>query len=161
MSSPFLTLIDGDLLDAPEKFICHQCNCVTKSARGLSAAIFDRFPYADAYRERGAQKSTAGTIQIRGNGADQRFVVNMFAQISGGKPKANESAARRVSLFRACLAELAKVRNLESVAFPYLIGCGMAGGNWDQYRSELERFADVVKVPVVVYKLPKGTTEGE
>jgi O-acetyl-ADP-ribose deacetylase (regulator of RNase III) len=154
MFSPLLTFVEGDLLDAPERFICHQCNCVMKGTRGLATAMFDRFPYADAYQQRGKKKSTPGTIQICGNGVTQRFVVNMFAQITGGKPKVNDSAARRLSLFRACLGELAKVPDLHSVAFPYLIGCGMAGGNWAQYQAELERFADIVKVPVVLYKLP-------
>lgn len=28
------------------------------------------------------------------------------------------------------------------VAFPYGIGCGLAGGNWEEYRTVLEEFAE-------------------
>ena len=33
---------------------------------------------------------------------------------------------------------------LESVAFPYGIGCGLAGGNWEEYQAMLEEFANMV-----------------
>jgi O-acetyl-ADP-ribose deacetylase (regulator of RNase III) len=159
MPSPFLQIVDGDLLEATEKYLCHQCNCVTKGPLGLAAALFARFPWADVYSQRGDLKSVAGTIKVCGNGTTERFVVNMFGQITGGKPKPTEPAARRLGFFRACLAQLARRPRLESVAFPYLIGCGLAGGNWAQYQAELERFADIVKVPVVLYRLPKRDPE--
>ena len=40
----------GDLLQATEQFIVHQCNCVGKSARGLALALFKKFPHADVYQ---------------------------------------------------------------------------------------------------------------
>ena len=46
---------------------------------------------------------------------------------------------------KATLKEIAELPELESVAFPYQIGCGLAGGDWKQYRAALEDFAERVK----------------
>lgn len=151
MAAPLVRVVDGDLLDASEKFICHQCNCTTTYAKGLSASLFHRFPWAECYR-RGGQR-TPGTIQVCGDGVSQRFIVNMFAQYGGGKPRGRDSQAARLDYFRQCLGQIAKLPGLESVAFPFLIGCGLAGGDWTRYHAEIERFAGIAKVPVVLYKL--------
>lgn len=47
-----IEIIEGDLLNATEKYICHQTNCLSQgSAAGIARAIFDRFPYADIYHD--------------------------------------------------------------------------------------------------------------
>jgi len=54
----------------------------------------------------------------------------------------------RLQWFKQCLAEIEKViRDTDVVAFPYNIGCGLAGGDWAQY------FAQRINAKVVVYKL--------
>jgi hypothetical protein len=40
------------------------------------------------------------------------------------------------------------------VAFPHGIGCGLAGGDWREYRAALERWADSVPFSVYTVKLP-------
>lgn len=45
----------------------------------------------------------------------------------------------------------------QSFAFPHLIGCGLAGGDWQQYEAALEAFADEVAAPVVIYHIGGGT----
>ena len=54
----------GDLLSATEPFILHQSNCTSKGARGLAAAIHQRFPEADCYKRRQPNRSTPGTIDV-------------------------------------------------------------------------------------------------
>jgi hypothetical protein len=39
----------GDLLDATEQFIAHQCNCISQNAGGLAFYLFKKFPYANVY----------------------------------------------------------------------------------------------------------------
>jgi hypothetical protein len=56
------------------------------------------------------------------------------------------------------LDQLALLRDLRSIAFPYGIGCGLAGGNWKDYSKLLEAFAEKVTgngVSVTLYRLSK------
>ena len=45
------------------------------------------------------------------------------------------------------------LENLESIGFPYKIGCGAAGGNWNIYFNLLKMFANKVDAKVKIYKL--------
>jgi O-acetyl-ADP-ribose deacetylase (regulator of RNase III) len=144
-------VVDGDITASPEKYICHQCNCVTPRAKGLAQKIFAKFPWADTYSGR-KENSTPGTIEITGNGSNERFVVNMFAQFSGGKPTRNETRQQRLHYFRSCLTQIKDIPNLETIAFPFNIGCGMAGGNWKDYEREIDNFAKDAGVLVSLYR---------
>ena len=72
-ASPACTIrvIEGDLLAAPEQYIVHQTNCVSKAAQGLALSIFQRHPHADVYARRAApcrEQHTPGTIDVCGGG---------------------------------------------------------------------------------------------
>jgi len=155
--SSFVTEIEGDLLTCNSKYIVHQCNCLTTNAAGLAKWLFEKYPYANVYT-RGSIR-IPGTIQIRGNpDLNQQLVVNLFGQNSPGKPYNLESESVRSTWFKEGLQELAKMgESLHSVAFPYLIGCGLAGGNWLVYKKRIEDFAQQVSiygVQVIIVKLP-------
>jgi O-acetyl-ADP-ribose deacetylase (regulator of RNase III) len=154
-----IEIITGDLLEATEKYICHQTNCVsTGGAGGIARIIFDRFPYADCYTGR-TENSLPGTLDIRGNGQDQRYVVNLHGQVYPGgitypHSKLDGQEARRKHFYHGLL-RLAKVPDLESVAFNWRIGCGIAGGVWEHYLGVLTNFADYVgksNVKVSIYR---------
>ena len=53
----------------------------------------------------------------------------------------------RQTWFQNCLDKIMHISGLKSVAFPYRIGCGAAGGNWEWYQQQLEQLA--VKLPTV------------
>lgn len=133
----------GDLLDATEQYICHQTNCMsTGGAAGIARAIFDRLPYADCYTRRTAPDKP-GTIDILGNGKDQRFVINVHAQLYPGGPHDNydnDSQKAREKYFYQCLLKIAKIPNLQSIAFNYFVGCGIGGGDWKVYLGNLTNF---------------------
>lgn len=153
-------------MESKEKYLCHQCNCLTDHAAGIAHTIFTRFSYSDIYSlRRNVQYDPKnlipgqepGKIIVCGNGSDQRYVINMFGQLYPGHPKFADSKidgfqARR-GYFRECLQSIATIPNLESVAFPWRIGCGIAGGEWDEYLSDLNKFAEYVNVPVSIYQL--------
>ena len=70
------------------------------------------------------------------------------------------SKARKRYFFQ-CLTHIAEIPDLKSIAFPYGIGCGLAGGSWIEYLALLEKFAvfigdrasvSIVKLPTVVSK---------
>lgn len=141
-----IEFVTGSLLDSKEKFIVHQANCVSHYASGIAAAIFSKFPYSDIYTSR-MESDKPGTIIVKGNGLDQRYVVNLMGQFYPGSFSDDEidnEKARQV-YFHHALIRLAKTPNLESIAFNYKIGCGIAGGDWNgYYLGTLENFADYV-----------------
>jgi O-acetyl-ADP-ribose deacetylase (regulator of RNase III) len=151
--------INGNILDAKEQFIGHQCNCVSRGALGLAKSLFDRFPQSNIYSHRpypyvAKGDDLPGHIVIRGN------VIGLLAQYYPGRSNEKsliDSSIVREGYFWQCLRQIAKIENLESIAFPFRIGCGLSAGNWGKYYKMLEWFDQIVydkqKTNVVIYKL--------
>jgi len=161
-------IVVGDLLDATEDAIMQQCNCVTITPKGLSKAIFNKWPYANDYTNRTLEsRPSGGTISIKrpGDDEDGKIIVNMFAQYYPSSANfSNDSTNIRLRWFKQCLFEienqLINTNEIRSIAFPYKIGCGLAGGDWTKYKLLMDNFA--VKNPnidVVMYKLPNEGDE--
>jgi O-acetyl-ADP-ribose deacetylase (regulator of RNase III) len=132
-----IEIITGDLLEAKEKYIIHQTNTISNGgAAGIARVLFDQYPYADCYTSR-TEQSVAGTIDVRGNGEDQRFVINLHGQVYPGGCRyplsTLDGLAAREKYFYRGLLRVAKIENLESVGLPWRIGCGIAGGDWEHY----------------------------
>lgn len=60
-----LNIRTGDLLQATEQYIAHQCNCVSRGARGLAKTLFAKYPHANVYQSR-KSPSQPGTILVHG-----------------------------------------------------------------------------------------------
>ena len=106
-----------------------------------------------------------------------------YGQFAPGKPRSSKGAARgmqgggggggrgddmpdsafdRERYFQQGLDAIAAIPNLTSVAFPYLVGCGLAGGKWKSYTAMLNAFAEQVAPSATVYivRLPISTGAG-
>lgn len=145
----------GDLLECDADFIAHQCNCVTTRGKELAAAVFKRFPESDIYTER-TEPATPGWNVVRGR------VVNMLAQYYPGRARFDkDSSEKRFRWFQECLEGLATALPLKTekrplrLAFPWRIGCGLAGGDWVRYLEALRAFArvHVDTIQVEIYQL--------
>lgn len=140
-----LKFIKGNLLDCQDQYIAHQTNCVSVGAGGIAAAIFDRFPYSNVYARRASgHRDAPGTIIVSGVG-DERRVINMMAQVYPGRPKFSNSnldgTLARENYFKSCLGKVSAIDGLESISFPFKIGCGLAGGDWDNYLAMISDFS--------------------
>ena len=135
-----ITIVEGDILKSPiSEVICHQTNCIGKFGSGVAGAIRRQYPGAyELYRE---------YVGIRGMGAmgtiqpiymeDGRLICNMFAQASCGYDgkKYTDSLA-----FEECLYRIKDVFPSETViAMPYMIGCGLGGGSWEEIYGILQK----------------------
>lgn len=153
-------IISGNIFDATEKYLCHQTNCVTNRAAHLAKDVFRKYPWADIYTPR-QTPDVPGTIIVKGNGQDQRYVINMLGQYYPGYPKypnsTKDGGAVRQKYFHQCLHQISKLPDLESLAFPFKIGCGAAGGDWTAYLDLIQRFTAFVNksqpTRVVIYQL--------
>jgi O-acetyl-ADP-ribose deacetylase (regulator of RNase III) len=135
--------IKGNLLNSKTTYIAHQCNCVSTLSSGLAQSIFCKYPYANTY----TTKRTPGTISVHRN------VINMYAQIYPGKSKyPNDTPDLRIQYFKSCLNEISKLKG-ESIAFPYNIGCGLAGGDWQKYKQLIYEFSKNTTLKVYIVHL--------
>jgi hypothetical protein len=160
------TVVSGNLLDADTEYIVQQNCCTACKPDGLSAAIIEKFPYANPYKNRrkikGKQnwaikedRAMPGSIQIFDK------IVCMFAQYCQGKPgkykdplelDTHDTASDRLMYFKDCLENLSLL-NPKRVGFPYKIGCGLAGGDWKLYEPIIKEWSSKYMIDVVIYKL--------
>lgn len=138
-----IKIIDGDILQASEDIICHQVNCMGVMGGGIAKQIKNKYPNVfDMYRKFFVNnKFTAlGKCQIV-KAEDDKYIANLFGQYNYGTNKQQtDYKALEEALFS--LKVNAKDNNL-SVAIPYNIGCGLAGGSWEVvYKIIEEVFQD-------------------
>lgn len=149
-----VTIKQGNILNADEQYLLHQCNCYTKNSKGLATKIFTQFPYSNTYVNRRAD-SEFGGMDICGNGRDQRYVINLYSQYHPGKPKSRsgfDSYSDRLNAFKKGLVEIFNIDNIESIAMPFNIGCGLAGGQWPDYFEVINNIPNERNIRIVLYK---------
>jgi O-acetyl-ADP-ribose deacetylase (regulator of RNase III) len=148
---------EGNILTATEDYIVQQTCCTACRAHGLSEAIAAQFPHGNPYKIRkpvAPRKNFAcledrgkpGTCLILGDGTpEKRWVACLMGQVAMGKPGVYDSVGLpdsredRERYFQAALEDLAsRIPEKSSLAFPWKIGCGLAGGNWCVYQKILE-----------------------
>ncbi len=159
-------------MDASEEIIVQQCCCTAVRPHGLSETLAVAFPHGNAYAKRRPirarvncatpeDRSEPGTIDILGDGITKRKIACLYGQYAMGKPGkyhsdhgVSDSATDRLAFFASGLQHLAEAAPA-SVAFPFKIGCGLAGGNWKLYEAMLTTFAENNPgITVAIYTLP-------
>jgi len=158
-------VVDRNICDHAEAIV-QQLNCIGVNGRGLAKAVADAFPYGCSYAARArsdrwgiaAPSSFAvpGSIDVRRppRPGRQPTVINLFSQWemgaplkynrvhTPGAPHVQDSAAQREAWFAQCLERLSGLDpRPASLAFPYLIGCGLGGGSWESYQGMIGAFA--------------------
>ena len=164
----------GDITTATQDYIVHQCNCKSITAGGLASVIGRVFPYAAPYVHRRPDpnrhnrcipedESRPGTIQAwrpdpsSATAVNSPAIIGLYAQYGPGKPGPEDSEVERQVWFRRCLGLLEKVPDLKSIAVPWQIGCGLAGGDWEVYEGIIREWAEAhPDMTVVIYKLEQS-----
>ncbi len=171
-------IVTGDLLQANEDLILQQNNCLSIKAVGLSKTIADAYPYADPYSIRTPihgryiaieeDRPTPGTIRVFPSPSnDGRTFVSLFSQYGTGRPNVldpvkadnpfTDTMDDRCHWFSSCLEQVA-VLQPRSIAMPFKIGCGMAGGDWNRYSNIINMWTCAhPDTRVVLYKLDSGS----
>lgn len=164
-----MEIITGDLLAATEDYIVQQCCCTAVRPAGLSKAIAEKFADANPYANRhplkkGGNTATESERAVPGKckiiGA--RKVACLYGQYAQGKPgyaEVPDYAKDRQGYFESALLDLiSQIPPDASLAVPYKIGCGMAGGNWSIYLGILQKIADNhPSLKIRIYRLNSDT----
>lgn len=132
-----LRIESGNILDDKYKVICHQVNTLGIMGAGLAKQIKEFIP--DVYYQYKSSFNTykgqlncnykLGDVQLVSY--KDRIIYNIFGQdrISGPYPRTDYNALE--SGFIKIKFDLSQL-GLYELAIPYGIGCGLAGGNWNE-----------------------------
>lgn len=133
--------IKGDLLSSDVKIRCHQVNCRGVMGAGLALQVKQKYPEAfDQYKALCDQFGSGllGYTQFVAC-HDGTIIANMFGQDGYGPGPQTDMDA-----LDECLSQVAAFayRVNASVGFPKLLGCGLAGGNWDEVCDLIDNYFD-------------------
>ena len=124
--------IYGDVLNIPRIYICHQVNCRGVMGAGVALQVKNKWPRAYEWYLKDCKGKTKeellGSISFL-EVEDNVSVIHMFAQDAYG----HSYNYTLYTAFEDCLKEICRCIPKENtiLRFPYKIGCGLAGGDWD------------------------------
>ena len=151
----------GDVIeDKTYDVFCHQTNCQGVMGAGVALQVKIKYPevakcdreYFLSKREQDHAGMLGTNVYIMTN--DGRTCVNMYAQFhyrNDGTRKTDYIA------FKRCLIRLInKLQTMDpslKVAFPYGIGCGLGGGDWNVIKAMISSFSEHVEQDVYLVRL--------
>lgn len=129
----------GDLLSLSEGIIAHGCNTLGVMGAGVALQVRKKYPMAfRAYREAFEQKGLRLGEVIWYQAGPKLWIANAITQARiYGKPGEMLASMEAIEEAFSTIGSRARQWGLE-VSFP-LIGCGLAGGSWDQVGPRVER----------------------
>ncbi len=137
---------NGDLLEAKVDVIIHQCNVMSRGVSGLAASIFKKHPECNTYKDNPDPRHYMESKIFRVQGAPYKYVANLYGQIFPGRATHGwDSPQSRLDAFELGMEDVFYLVNegqVESIGFPYLFGCGLAGGDWNKYYTIITKFAN-------------------
>ena len=164
-----ISIKQGNLLDAPESIIVHQVNCKGVMDGGVSRQIKEKWPFVyDHYmriiktvenlsipREKLLGQVCWDMIQVKIiDGGQDKWVASIFGQLDYNRNDEKKLQTDYDALKKG-LIDIANNANQygESVAMPYMIGCGRGGGIWSKVLEIIyEVFEPLENVNVVLYE---------
>ena len=138
-----MEIISGNLLEAKESIIIHQTNCMGVMGSGLAKQIKDKYPevfqgYYHYCKTNPVDKLLGSALLCEAN--DGKIIANVFGQVNYGTDKrytdydALKHALEEVHQYAAT--------NALTIAVPYNLGCGKAGGEWEIVSKMLDEIFD-------------------
>jgi len=142
----------GDIVAGRYPVFCQQVNCKQVMGAGLAKQIRNAYP--EVYREYKHEPAKLGNI-LPVFTTDGRICINMYAQDGFGKDRRYTDYVA----FKTCLGKIIRlvaehhILPEVPIAFPYAIGCGLAGGDWNLIQGMLEDFSKEIPNKVVIVSL--------
>lgn len=142
--------ITGDLLAIESGVIVHQVNCRGVTG-GLAGALRRKWPqqfdeYIHDCRVAGSKNIGNFTFSV---GEPGPAIVHLFGQVDPGANTDLEAVESGLKQIARNLRRDRFYKDAEIFA-PYLMGCGLGGGRWDEYLPLLEKHLPqltLVKLP--------------
>lgn len=146
-----ITSHQGDLLTSSCTFLCHQANCLGSMGAGIAKQIASQFPnvlreYTNLCHSISNPSALLGSVQYC-KISSRQFIVNVFGQIKYGQGSCQTDYAALKKAFTTIHDRAAKEHS--SVAIPHLLGCGLAGGDWNIVFGMLKELFDGPDEPLL------------
>ena len=144
-----IKIVEGNLLEAKEEYICHQVNC--QGVMGSGGALQIKKKYPQAYEDYVTLCKETNNSML---GYDQyvridknKCIVNLFGQDKYGYGK------RQTNYIALVMAITNVLEHVDvSIAIPYNMGCDRGGADWNKLYFILEVLAEDFEHDIVVYK---------
>ncbi len=149
------TIENSSLLDVEEGIICHQVNCIGVMGAGVALQIRQKWPNAyNDYKDECSQftqdpKKLLGHVQdilVK----DNLVVANCYGQVFPGHGVMTDYNAWDIMLDK--LRDLSIFYSLD-LHFPWMVGCGLAGGDWNVMSKKINDVFGRSLVNVFIHKL--------
>ncbi|MGE6627912.1 macro domain-containing protein [Bacillus pumilus] len=154
-----IRIVERNILDTTKNIICHQVNCKGVMGAGLAKQIKSKYPnvyeeYKRLCENQNTKNKLLGATQfvdVSGNKA----IANLFAQYSYGvKTRQTDYEAMELclkSLYNVVNTDYSKYKDC-SIAIPYGIGCGLAGGDWTIVKQMIDDILGDCDVTIYKFK---------
>ena len=146
-------LENSNLLNVKSGIICHQTNCIGVMRGGIALAIKQKWPivyeqyvkYCKSFSDYNYLLGEVQDIAINSN----LIISNCFGQLKPGYGLMTDYNAWDKILYR--LSENAIFFNAD-IHFPWMIGCGLAGGDWNIMKEKIENYFSDSSINVYIHK---------
>lgn len=161
--------IVGDLLSSKCDVVCVQVNCQGTMNYGVIKAIrrkhplayeqYSRFLHNNVRVEDGVKKNTReflGLCQIS-KAREDKYIALLYGQDMYGTEEGKQYTdynALLCSLFALRRLVLFGDYDINSIAFPYMMGCGKnGGGDWKKIREMIEAVFNDLDIEIEIRKI--------
>ena len=143
-----------DLLEAPERVICHGCNAQGKMGAGIAEPIRKRYPkafddYRALYEVQGNRLELGQCVFV--DCSENRVVIDAVTQeFYGREPNVVYASYDGIRRALQRINDWARASGVDTIAFPK-IGAGLANGDWSIIADIIE--TEATDFQPVVYEL--------
>ena len=133
----------GNLLEAKENIIVHQVNELGVMGAGLALQIKNKYPRVYEVYKKYCNEQCLGKIQlVKIN--EHQMICNMFSQRGISRTERTTD----YELIEQCFKKLRKLADdtYVTIAIPYKIGCGLAGGDWKIVEALIKKYLPEAKI---------------
>lgn len=132
-----MKIVEMNIVEVIDGIVCQQVNCRNRIGAGVSGAIIKKWPeveqaYHGAFNGKDPRTEIFGTYQLVPV-SDQLSIANVFSQFYYGNARKTGQVYTNMDILTKCIAEICHKNEQKTVYVPDHIGCGLAGGNWDEF----------------------------
>lgn len=152
-----MKIIHGDILSPNDTdhgvIVCHQVNCKGVMGAGLALQVRNMHPgiyslYQDKCRQIAAGIGGLGDVQFCSALSSSGYIVaNVFGQDQYGRGRCYTD----YDALRKAFTHIATGFPTYTVRIPYMIGCGLAGGDWKVVSEIIEETLVAAGVNVEIW----------
>ena len=147
----------SNILEVKSGIICHQVNCIGAMGAGLALQIKNKWPVVfKNYKEEcklHAKDPTRLLGKVQDTFISENLVIaNCFGQVYPGR----NGVMTNYDAWDEILDKLNDICNFFSLElhFPYMVGCGLAGGDWNTILGKIKaKFGSPSSTKVFIHRL--------